>query len=390
MHLGTNVIDAMLSLWRGLFTCESTDSKRNWDWALQLMDNNVWQAHGKLVASATKYFPSFFHCPPRNPAEKLSSGYKATELYLYVFGLGPGFFRQVLAKKYWKNFCKLVRGFRVIMQRSISGQQAQDAHFYLIQFVEEYENIYYQRRADQIHFNRPCFHTLLHAPQEVFCVGNAIHTDQFTMERAIGELGQNIRQPSNPYGALTQLALRKAKINALKSICPELDNDLTPHTPWHAHDMGNGHVLLRPREETAHEFSDKEHDAIRAVCNVDKCQKWGRLQLPNGQVARSLYSENRRLSENKRNTRNVKNAYVVLSKYSSPDQDLLEESFHTLHACSYLSQESLVCVPLNSIVTVVSMQPLPLVAGDPENLWFVVEKCGLDDTQLFGNEAPAN
>lgn len=207
MHLGTNIMDAMLSLWRGSIPCEATDSKRNWDWALQLMDNNIWQAHGKLVALATKFFPSFFHRPPRNPAEKLSSGYKATELYLYVFGLGPGFFRQVLPKKYWRNFCKLVRGFRVIMQRSISGQQARDAHSYLIQFVEEYENIYYQRRADRIHFNRPCFHMVVHAPHEILRVGNAIHTDQFTMERAIGELGQNIRQPSNPYGALTQLAL---------------------------------------------------------------------------------------------------------------------------------------------------------------------------------------
>ena len=126
------------------------------------------------------------------------------------------------------------------------------------------------------------------------------------MERAIGEFGQNIRQPSNPYGALTQLALRKAKINALKSICPELDNDLVPHIPRHAHDLGDGHILLRPREETAREFSDQERDAIRTVCNVDKRQKWGRLQLPNGQVARSMYSENRRLTENKRNTRNVK------------------------------------------------------------------------------------
>lgn len=78
------------------------------------------------------------------------------------------------------------------------------------------------------------------------------------------------------------------------------------HIPRHAHEMGDGHILLRPREETAKEFSDKEHDAIRAVCDVDKRQKWGRLQLPNGQVARSLYSENQRLSENKRNTRNVK------------------------------------------------------------------------------------
>ena len=78
--------------------------------------------------------------------------------------------------------------------------------------------------------------------------------------------------------------------------------------------------------------------------------------------------------------------YAVVSVYGPPNQDLLEESFHTLHACSYMGQENLMCVPHSSIISVVSMQPLPPTAGDPNNLWFVVEKGGLDDAQLFGPE----
>lgn len=175
-----------------------------------------------------------------------------------------------------------------------------------MQFVEEYENIYYQRRVDRLHFNRPCLHSLLHTPPEKFRVGNGIHTDQFTMERAIGELGKGIRQPSNPYGNLAQLAVQRAQINALKAICPELDSDLLPKTPRFARVLTNGYVLLRPCEQTALGFFDKELEVIREVCDEPKRQKWGRLHLPNGQVARSLYAENRRNAENKRNTRNVK------------------------------------------------------------------------------------
>lgn len=33
------------------------------------------------------------------------------------------------------------------------------------------------------------------------------------------------------------------------------------------------------------------------------------------------------------------------------------------------------------------MQPLPQLDGYLENLWFVVEKSGLEDAQLFGYEA---
>jgi hypothetical protein len=50
-------------------------------------------AHGWLVADATTpFFPSSFHRPPRNPAEKISSGYKAIEYFHYLLDLGLKFF----------------------------------------------------------------------------------------------------------------------------------------------------------------------------------------------------------------------------------------------------------------------------------------------------------
>jgi len=191
------------------------------------------------------------------------------------------------------------------MQRRITGKQTQEAHSYLVQFVEEYEHLYYQRRMDRLHFARPCLHTLLHTAPEVLRVGNGSLTDQYTMERAIGELGKGIRQPSNPYGNLCQLSLRRAQANALKAACPQLDDDL-PHLPRYSEDLGAGYVLLRPREKLASKFSDAESEVIKHVCNKEKRQKWGRLQLPNGQIARSLFSETRRVSEDTRVSRNVK------------------------------------------------------------------------------------
>jgi hypothetical protein len=125
------------------------------------------------------------------------------------------------------------------------------------------------------------------------------------MERAIGELGKGIRQPSNPYGNLCQLALRRAQANVLKAVCPELDSDI-PHLPRYAQELGAGYVLLRPREKLASEFTEAELEVIKLVCDKEQRQKWGRLQLPNGQVARSLFSETRLVSEDTRISRNVK------------------------------------------------------------------------------------
>lgn len=307
MHLlCLNIGELLLPLWRGQLKCDPTDEKDSWDWAT-LVDN-TWIEHGKLVAEATKHFPSFFHRPPRNPVEKISSGYKATEYWLYIFGLGPGFFRAVLPKKYWRNLCKLVHGGRILMQRSINAAQVREAHSFLIQFVEEFEHLYYQRRPDRLHFCRPWLHTLLHTAPEILRVGPGCYGSQHTMERAIGDLGKDIRQPSNPFANLSQIALRRSQINALLNSCPELD--VNAETIPTGNNVGNGYFLLTPRERYASSLGGGIHwDAVNAQFpHMMGVRRWGRLNLPNGQIARSLYSETQRegKAENTRITRNVK------------------------------------------------------------------------------------
>lgn len=81
-------------------------------------------------------------------------------------------------------------------------------------------------------------------------------------------------------------------------------------------------------------------------------------------------------------------AYALVSIYGPPDADLLEDSYHTLHACTYLGQDNLKVVKISDILSVISMQPLPLIGDEQESRWFVVEKSGLDDTELTGYTDP--
>ena len=76
--------------------------------------------------------------------------------------------------------------------------------------------------------------------------------------------------------------------------------------------------------------------------------------------------------------------YALFSPYGPPDAELLEDSYQTLWVSSYLGNESLEIITANSIISVVSMQPLPPLGNEEENCWFVVEKSGLDDTDLTG------
>jgi len=60
--------ELLIPLWQGTIKCDPSDDKSTWDWVKLVGD--VWVGHSKLIADATPYFPSSFHRPPCNPAEK--------------------------------------------------------------------------------------------------------------------------------------------------------------------------------------------------------------------------------------------------------------------------------------------------------------------------------
>ena len=165
-----NLCDLLLSLWRGQMKLYGSDKKDAWDWVV-FMDRRRWKEHGKEVASMASFFPSSFGRPPRNPAEKLSSGYKAWELLLYVYGLGPGVFYRVLPDKYYKHFCKLVFGIQIVYQRSISIGSLKKADFALHEYVIQFEELYYQRKIDHLQFVRQSLHSLTHLADETLRFG---------------------------------------------------------------------------------------------------------------------------------------------------------------------------------------------------------------------------
>ncbi|KZT31503.1 hypothetical protein SISSUDRAFT_1038391, partial [Sistotremastrum suecicum HHB10207 ss-3] len=226
-HMSLNIPDLFFELWRGTLDCEYPDSKDTWDFAVfrsqaSPAHRERWITHGENVANARPYLPGSFDRPPRNPAEKINSGYKAWEFLNYLVGLGPGVFYNVLPDGYYKNFCKLIFGMRIAHQRRITREQLVAAHISLMEFITEYEAIYYRRRVERLHFVRQSIHQLVHVCHQIEKVGPAAVTSQWPLERTIGNLGQEIRQPSNPFANLSQRAILRCQINSLMVLVPGL------------------------------------------------------------------------------------------------------------------------------------------------------------------------
>ncbi|KZT69500.1 hypothetical protein DAEQUDRAFT_756881 [Daedalea quercina L-15889] len=416
MHLAAlNLTELLLDLWRGKLDCDKEDNRSTWDWAV--LQGDVWKEHGALVAGMKKYLPGSFDRPPRDPSEKISSGYKAQEFLTYVFGLGPAILLGTLPDVYWEHFCKLVLGLRLVHQWSISEEDLIRARDLFYEFIDDFERLYYRHDKHRLHFCRQSIHLLKHVCEEIVRLGPPACYTQWTMERTIGNLGEEIRQPSNPWANLAERGLLRAQTNAMKALDPS-KFDFDPQEkglPAAAEDFGDGYVLLPARERTKHRVPQAHADAIRAY--ISKCRgqedseldqwdvriaRWSRLGLPNGQIARSVWKECERNEDTVRRSRNVKfnlngqtsigeveyflmvkviadgpvQALALVRPYTRPDAALLERSSQTVWA-----------INVKNIQTVVGMCPMPqasLHAASMQSGYFLIEKLGLDILYMDG------
>ncbi|KIJ06806.1 hypothetical protein PAXINDRAFT_36114, partial [Paxillus involutus ATCC 200175] len=416
MHLAGNLSDLLISLWRGMIDCDATDAINSWDWAV-LSDGAIWDAYGVSVHEAGSHLPGSFGTRPRNIAEKLTSGYKTWEFQLHTFGLGPILLYNILPDAYFANYCKLARGFQIMCQHRISAESLIAVHTLLCKWERGFEELYYQFREDRIHFVQPCVHQVNHLATETLRKGPPICYAQWTMERTIGNLGQEIRQPSNPYANLAQEGVRRCRVNTLLATMPELG---TPPKglPIGAEDLGGGYVLLRKRDRYFFPPPAPDSQAIQTFLGVGhhippfKC--WARLRLKNGQITRSAWRETLKAAHgNLRISRNVSFSFLadthfgeiqyfarlpycvdeetqdydyhniaIIKLYSRPDEDLFRLSSQTVAACN-LSNE-LIVTDVKQIKSVVAMIPrrLRLPSGIEEERFCVLSQPGLDVSLL--------
>ena len=71
-------------------------------------------------------------------------------------------------------------------------------------------------------------------------------------------------------------------------------------------DLGRGYVLLRPRDRWMVKVDGIGGNKLDDVIGRNAIRRWGRLKLPNGQIARSVFKEKKNLRSNLRVSRNVK------------------------------------------------------------------------------------
>jgi hypothetical protein len=128
------------------------------------------------------------------------------------------------------------------------------------------------------------------------------------MERVIGYLGSLLRQPSNPFRNLAAQTRRVATMNALIAMWPDFEKE--EGDPRGSKDLGDGYLLLTPKDTSHYDPSLSEQAALAHTDNEDinrqRIYRWGRLKISSDQIARSRWKETERCSDMARTDRNVK------------------------------------------------------------------------------------
>jgi hypothetical protein len=151
MHLPSlNIPDLIINLWCGVFTCDAGDDKQTWWWATLV--GEVWKSLGKAVVDTRPHLPGSYDRPPRNIAEKINSGYKAWEFWLFLYGIGPAVLYGRLPDRIWQHYCKLVQAVHIISRKNITHEELECADRLFLEWGMEFETIYCERKATRIHF----------------------------------------------------------------------------------------------------------------------------------------------------------------------------------------------------------------------------------------------
>jgi hypothetical protein len=124
----------------------------------------------------------------------------------------------------------------------------------------------------QLHFCQQSIHGLSHLAPDTVCLGPGAYTSQWTLEWTISNLGQEIKQPSNPYPNLANCGLHRSQILALHAILPDLEPD-APGLPQGAVDLGDGYILLRVQDASRVAFNRERAEPIRAFLAMELRQE---------------------------------------------------------------------------------------------------------------------
>ncbi|KAJ3501992.1 hypothetical protein NLJ89_g9087 [Agrocybe chaxingu] len=211
MHLiWENLIKNMILHWTGDFKGLDEGSEA------YTLPKGVWEAIGLAAATSGDTIPSAYGARVPNIAAD-STTCNAEMWSFWTLYLGPVLLRRRFQRpKYFRHFVRLVQLLNICLQFEITKQEIEELRQGFIQWVKDYESIYYQFKPERVPTCPVTIHALLHIADSIEALGPVWCYWAFPMERYCGKLQPALRSRRFPYASLDQYVVEDAQLTQIK------------------------------------------------------------------------------------------------------------------------------------------------------------------------------
>nr|GAT47398.1 predicted protein [Mycena chlorophos] len=211
MHLiYENVLKNLILLWSADFKGldEGTGSYK--------LDATVWEAIGAATAASGATIPTAYGTRPKDVAgDRTSCSAKTWSFWLLY--LGPILLeRQFTNNTYYVHFVELAKLVNLCLQFEYTSADIQTIRDGFINWVQQYESLYYQFRPERLSACPLTIHALLHIADSIEAAGPVWAYWAFPMERFCGRLQPYIKNRRFPFASLDGHVVAFAQLEIIK------------------------------------------------------------------------------------------------------------------------------------------------------------------------------
>jgi hypothetical protein len=197
--------------------------------------------------------------------------YKAEEWSSFLLYYSPIFLRPYLYQDLYQHYSKLVSAIERAIDYEITFQDINHIRTLLIEFVSEYEQMYYQYNIQRVSACLSTFHLLLHLADSLTDCGPAWVFWQFPCERLCGMLKPMVKNRGMPNRNLALAILYREQFNHLPFATVSYQpSSSSPNLPYTA--TINGHEYSFFGKKRLHELEPLESShLLRYYANLLNC-----------------------------------------------------------------------------------------------------------------------
>ncbi|KAK0184583.1 hypothetical protein F5146DRAFT_1169568 [Armillaria mellea] len=280
MHLiFENVLTLLTLLWTGQFKGlnEGTESYQ--------IPSNVWDAIGQSTAAAGLTIPGAFGQRLPNVATN-KTACTADSWCFWLLYIAP----VLLSRKfdnavYFNHFIALVKLVNICLQFEVSRDEVAMVRQGFIDWVEEYERIYYQYSPERLSTCTLNVHALLHLADNIEALGPVWAYWAFPMEHFCGLLQPAIRSRCYPFASIDQHVISVAHLSQIKirHACANLISLQCKHDdiPRNAYAVPGFADKIVIHLATRYQLSRHLH-IVRHHFKIENVEQWSKVQRLEG------------------------------------------------------------------------------------------------------------